>query len=291
VLGPSDWGWCAYFYSASDGCGPGADRAAHGGMDLAPWYLARMRAYAAAHGGRRVLDYFDEHYYPQAAGVALAGAGSAATQALRLRSTRSLWDPRYVDESWIGRDVKAAPIALIPRMRAWAARSYPGTRLAITEYNFGGLESLNGALTQADVLGIFGREGLGLAALWGAPTAGQPGTFAFRLYRNYDGRGHAFGSTSVRAASTDQGRLAVYAALRPSDKALTVVVINKSGRALTSRLRLAHARLRSTSVARWSYSAADLHRIVRRPTVRATSTGLTATFPASSATVLVLLPR
>ena len=288
VLGPGDWGWCAWFYSAADGCSPGADRAAHGGLDLAPWYLAQMRAYANAHGGRRVLDLLDEHYYPQASGVALSTAGSAATQALRLRSTRSLWDPRYVDESWIGRDVGAPPIALIPRMRAWAATYYPGTRLAITEYNFGGLESLNGALTQADVLGIFGREGLALAALWGAPGPGQPGTFAFRLYRNYDGRGHGFGGTSVRAVSADQGRLSVYAARRASDSSLTVVVINKTARALTSRVRLAHVRLRSTAVARWTYSAADLHRIVRRSNVAATSTGLITTFPANSATMLVL---
>lgn len=34
TLGPVLWGWCAYFYSAADGCGPGADRAAHSNMDF-----------------------------------------------------------------------------------------------------------------------------------------------------------------------------------------------------------------------------------------------------------------
>jgi hypothetical protein len=91
TLGPSDWGWCAYFYSAPDGCSAGADHAAHGNRDFAPWYLAQLRA-ASQSAGRRLLDYFDEHYYPQS-GVALRDAGDASMRALRLRSTRSLWDP------------------------------------------------------------------------------------------------------------------------------------------------------------------------------------------------------
>ena len=93
---------------------------------------------------------------------------------LRLRSTRSLWDPTYADESWIA-DVQDGPyVRLIPRMRDWVNANYPGTKLAVTEYNWGGLESINGALAQADVLGIFGREGLDLATIWGPPSTGQP---------------------------------------------------------------------------------------------------------------------
>ncbi len=70
VLGPADWGWCAYFFSAADGCSPGADRAAHGEMDFLPWYLQQAKAWEVAHGVR-ILDYLDVHYYPQAGGVAL----------------------------------------------------------------------------------------------------------------------------------------------------------------------------------------------------------------------------
>ena len=39
VLGPSDWGWCAYFFSAADGCNDGSDRASHGDVDFAAYYL------------------------------------------------------------------------------------------------------------------------------------------------------------------------------------------------------------------------------------------------------------
>jgi hypothetical protein len=289
TLGPSDWGWCAYFYSAADpgGCGPGPDRTAHGDTPLAQWWLAQMKAYADAHGGKRLLDYFDEHYYPQEAGVALSPAGSAATQALRLRSTRSLWDPTYVDESWIGTDVGAPPIRLIRQMRTWVQAAYPGTKLAITEYNFGGLESMNGALAQADVLGIFGREGLSLATLWAPPTSSQPGAFAFRMYRNYDGLGRGFGDTGVLASSANQGKLAVYAAQRTADGALTVMVVNKTAQALTSTLTI-NGTTGLTTAGRYQYSGANLSAIVHEPSVAVSNGAVSATYPANSITLFVV---
>ncbi len=300
VLGPGDWGWCAYFYSAADpgGCSDGQDRQAHGDQAFAPWYLAQMAAYQRANGVR-LLDYFDEHYYPQS-GVALRDAGNAALQALRLRSTRSLWDPTYKDESWIS-DLAQGGVAvkLIPQMRAWIAAQYPGTKPSITEYNFGGLESINGALAEADVLGIFGRENLALATLWGAGTANQPWAFAFRMFRNYDGHGSAFGSTSVRARSFDsaqpsrpnggQDRLAVYAAERTGDHALTVMVINKTGSALTSRLSIKGFSAAGQAQV-WRYSAADLGRIARGANATVAGASVSATYPPNSITLLVI-PR
>ena len=128
----------------------------------------------------------------------------------------------------------------IPRMHQWVTDNYPGTKLAISEYNWGGLEFINGALAQADVLGIFGRGGLDLATLWSPPDITQPGMFAFRMYRNYDGQGHTFGDISLQSASADQDKLAIYAAERASDGALTLMAINKTAQPLTSSLSLAH---------------------------------------------------
>ena len=90
-----------------------------------------------------------------------------------------------------------------------------GTKTAITEYNWGALDSINGALAQADVLGIFGRERLDLATLWGPTKASDPWAYAFRMYRNYNGHGGQFGTTSVRAVSADPSRLAVIALTTP----------------------------------------------------------------------------
>ena len=187
VLGPAVWGWCAYFFSGADGCSPGADRAAHGGEDFLPWYLDQAKAWEAAHG-RRLLDYLDVHYYPQASGVALTSDESNATSALRLRTLKSLYDPSYVDESWIGTAVGQA-VYLIPRMKAWIAAHYPGTRLAISEYNWGSDDGISGALAQAEALAIFGREGVDLATRWVAPADFSKTEDAFLLYLNYDGAG------------------------------------------------------------------------------------------------------
>ena len=65
---------------------------------------------------------------------------------------------------------------------------------------------MNGALAQADVLGIFGREQLGLATLWGAGRATDPWAYAFRMYRNYDGHGAGSGPPRCgRPAATRAG--------------------------------------------------------------------------------------
>jgi hypothetical protein len=284
TLGPVVWGWCAYFYSAADGCSPGSDRASHGNLDFIEWYLQQMRSYEQTHGVR-ILDYVDVHVYPQVNGVFSDSPGSTSLQATRLRSTRQLWDPAYIDESWIGQAVY-----LIPRMKQWVAADYPGTKLAITEYNWGALGYMNGALAQADILGIFGREGLDLATLWGPPDdVNAPGIFAFRMYRNYDGLGGSFGDTSLQAASTDQEKLAVYAARRSSDGALTLMVINKTGQVLTSELSLANFSPASTARV-YRYSSADLAAILHESDQAVTSAGFTATYPANSITLVILPP-
>jgi hypothetical protein len=243
-----------------------------------------MKSYQDAHGVR-ILDYLDVHNYPQANGVSLSPAGSPAVQALRLRSTRSLWDPTYTDESWIGQ-----PVYLIPRMKQWVTNNYTGTKLAITEYNWGALDHINGAIAQADVLGIFGREGLDLATLWGPPdTTNAPGIFAFRMYRNYDGQGSAFGETSISATSADQDKLAIYAAQRGQDRALTLMIINKTGQALTSTLTLTN--FQPAAIAQvYRYSAANLAAVVHGPNQVVIAGGFTAVFPANSITLFILSP-
>src|SRR5205085_9101147 len=100
------------------------------------------------------VDVLDIHYYPQGTNIALSEDESAGTAALRLRSTRSLWDPTYIDESWIGSVVK-----LVPRMKDIIARKAPGTKLAITEWNWGDGAGVSAGLATAEVLALFGREG------------------------------------------------------------------------------------------------------------------------------------
>ena len=91
------------------------------------------------------------HYYPQ--GGEFGNDVSTDMQLRRNRSTRSLWDPTYKDETWINDYVK-----LIPRIKEWVSSYYPGTLTGLTEYNWGAEDHINGATAQADVLGIMGRR-------------------------------------------------------------------------------------------------------------------------------------
>jgi len=288
TMGPVGYGWCEYFFSEVDECKlTGTDYLAHNSTAFVEWYLQQMKAYQDAHGVR-ILDYLDEHYYPAANGVVLSPAGDITTQKLRLRSTRSLWDPNYVDESWIAQTGDPV-VRLIPRMRKWISKNYPGTKLAITEYNWGALDHINGALAQADVLGIFGRERVDLAALWDPPSSlTAPGIFAFRMFRNYDGRGNAFGGTTVYSSSNDQDRVAIYGAIR-KDRKLTLMVINKTEKGISHKIELIGFSPAATAQV-YRYSAANLGKIVHRPNQPVTASGFTATFPANSISLFVVPP-
>ena len=292
VSGPVLSGWDSFFYSAVDWLSGWntapyqywdnpVDRNAHGGLAFLDWYLQQMRNYESQNG-TRILDYLDLHAYVLPDGLSFQPAGDAATQALRLESTRVLWDPNYQFSST---DIQE-PVRLIPRMHDWVDNNYPGTKLAITEYNWGALEDINGALAQADVLGIFGREALDLATMWGPPTPDQPAAFAFRMYRSYDGMGGAFGETSVQASSTSQDQLSVYAARR-SDSALTLMVINKTAGDFTSSVSLANFRPAPQAQV-WTYSAANLQAIVHGTDLPVSPSGFKTTFPANSITLLLV---
>jgi len=274
TLGFSEWGWPNYFCSAadeiSDGCSASdPDRAAHGGKPLVEWFLEQMRGYEQANG-KRLLDYLDLHYYAQ---------GGSSTEV-----TRSLWDPSYPDPSWI-----ADRIELLPRMRRWVADRYPGTKLALSEYDLSVGDETTRVLIQADALGIFAREGLDLATRWSAPAAGDAQADAWRLYRNFDGAGGRFGDTWVRSTSAHQGSLAVYGAQRSADGALTIAVINKSAASLTSTLSLAGATPAGPAKGyRWVAAGSGLTATADQAVG---ATGFEATYPGRSMTLLVVPTR
>jgi hypothetical protein len=163
---------------------------------------------------------FTVHYYPQSG--EFSSSTAANIQLLRNRSTRSLWDPTYVDQSWIG-----SVVQLIPRLKSWVAQNYPGLQTGLTEYSWGGDSSIGGATAQADLWGIFGREGLDLAARWVMPTTGTPTYNVMKLIRNYDGAKSGFGDISVGDTVPNPDDLSSFAAQRTADGALTVLVVNK----------------------------------------------------------------
>src|SRR5271168_2190009 len=176
---------------------------------------------------------------------------------------------------------------LIPRFQSWIQTYYPGTKLSISEYSFAsGTNPLVDMLTETDVLGIYGRQSLDFANMWNVPAPTAPLAYSFRIYRNYDGAGGQFGDTAVNSMSTDQSQLSVYGALRSSDGALTVVVINKTTAAIQTGLTLANFNAAS-SAAVYTYSNANLNQIVAGTPVTVASNAVNYTFPAYSVSVFV----
>jgi hypothetical protein len=236
ILGPVVSGWTSLQFSAldrgTDNFATHADRQAHGDVPFLKWWLQQIAQHDKALG-KRTLDYLDVHYYPQAQNVALSGGADPETQARRIRSVRGLYDPTYIDESWINQ-----PVDLIPMLKAWVDKSYPGTGIAITEYNFGGEKDASGAVALAEVLGIFGREGVSMANYWAYPPPNTPSSAAFRLYRNFDGHGATFGDLSVPVSSARR-QVAAYASRHSDGGEIDVVLANESlTQAATVQLQL-----------------------------------------------------
>jgi len=326
VSGPVMDFWWDYFYSKKDvesgwGTGPcyepwsnPVDRSAHNGTPFIEYYLQQFAAYEAKNKVR-LLDYLDLHTYfapdyPGGSGnsVAFTTAGDTGAQQARLNSTRVFWDPTYTDPNYTQPNYTtdsnytancSPPVQapqLIPMMQKWVTAEYPGTKLAIDEYNWGGMEAISGALAQADILGIFGSYGLDLGAMWPTtnPSLQMPGMMAFAMYRNYDGDNSTFGDRSLASTSANQGALSVYGALRTSDNAVTVMVINKTYGTLTDTLSIGNVKSTGTALA-YLYSNANLAAIVAQPNVMvippvkgSTSSTLSTTFPEQSITLLVV---
>ncbi|MEO8880032.1 MAG: glycoside hydrolase family 44 protein [Gemmatimonadaceae bacterium] len=275
VAGPEDFGWAVYVGNPS----------VNGGLYNAVYYLQQMKAYEQVHG-TRILDYFTEHWYPSPPGVIdfSQNPGTVDVQAARLRSTRTFWDSTYREENWIGQYYP--PVQLIPTFHKWVNENYPGTKIGITEYNWGGQKSVNGALAQADIFGIFGREALDIATLWGPPDRTWPAANAFRIYRNYDGAGAKYGDTWVKTTSSDQARVAMYSSLRTSDGALTIMVINKSATAQSAHVGLAHF-TPAGKASVYTFSGANTA-IVKGADVWVRPGGVALSFPPSSITLVVV---
>jgi len=289
LAGPEEWGWPGYLYSGYDWQWAGAhndynaahfpDRAANGGSDYGPWLLNQMRQFELTNGVR-LLDLFTLHIYPQGANQ-FGNDVSTATQLGRNRSTRALWDPGYVDQSWIGSVIK-----LVPRMRDWVATYYPGTKTGVTEYNWGAENHINGATAQADILGIFGREGLDLATRWTTPSSSTPTFKAMKMYRNYDGNKSTFGDTSVYAGGPNPDSISIFAALRSGDGAMTIMAINKQ-LASNAPVNITVTNFVAQGAAQvWQLTSANV--IARQSDLAITGNTLSNTLPAQSITLFLI---
>jgi hypothetical protein len=205
-------------------------------------FLGEMRKRSET-AGQRLIDVLGIHWYPEDKGDSRINSGSVADGGTakdieaRLQAPRSLWDSSYLENSWITGMTGNKPVHILTRTLKSVDTAWPGTRLALTEYNYGGENHWSGGLALADALGVFGKLDLEAANLH---TAFSPRLApAFRLYRNFDGKGNGFGDTHVPVDNPDSTVFSTYASLDSKNpKLLHVVAINKSALAQSVTIAL-----------------------------------------------------
>jgi len=264
-----------------------APDAAGKGMFL-DYYLTQLKA-ASTTAGKRLIDYLDVHWYSEATGDGQRVLGDVSTPAMaaaRVQAPRSLWDSTFIEKSWIT-DGSGAPISLIPWLNGLIANDYPGTKLAISEWSFGGGNDVSGAIAAADALGIFGVQGVGLAAYVSSSASDQFVSAAFNAFRNYDGAGAGFGDTSVGATTNSVAFAPVYASVDSADPDRVVVIaINRSDSALPTTLNVDHtASYVSAQVYQLTSASAAL--VAASPATATSANTFNLSLPAFSISVIV----
>jgi fibronectin type 3 domain-containing protein len=295
IVGFEEWSWWAMYFSGFDQAnGSGAsnsDYNTHNHTYYYPWLLQQLYAYKQQ-TGVQLLDVLTVHCYN-----ALPGGNddSPSGQQARNSETRILWDPTFQDPSWYGDiGINGRVVNWIPTLKAMVNQYHPGLQTGCTEYNWGDEANLNGATTQADVLGIYGREGLDLATRWTVAknTGTTPTTYyvtylASQIYRNYDGNHSTFGDVSISAATANPDNLSAFAATRSSDGALTVMVINKQQGSTPVTVSLANFASTGTAQA-WQINSASQTSIARLSDVTVANNAITTTVPSQSITLFVI---
>lgn len=223
IFGPVNYGW--YGFMALQGAPD------QNGRNFLDFYLTGMKA-AEAQAGKRLLDVLDVHWYPEATGdnVRITSDGDTIGMSeARIQSTRSLWDSSYIENSWITQSQGNSPVRLLPMIFDRINSKYPGTRLSITEYNYGGSNAISGAIAQADALGLFGRNGVFAAANWGLYSGAKAQLAGFKAFIDFDRAGAQFGDLGLFVTGDNAAENSVYAAVDALNKSrLTIVVINKT---------------------------------------------------------------
>ncbi|MET3210935.1 UNVERIFIED_CONTAM: hypothetical protein ABIC26_003898 [Paenibacillus sp. PvR008] len=195
------------------------------------YYLDQMRLSSQAEG-KRLLDVFDVHWYPEAMGGGIRitnEVGNDETKKARMQAPRTLWDSTYKEDSWIAQ-WNSEFLPLLPRLKQSVDKYYPGTKLALTEYSYGGENDISGGIAMTDVLGILGKNDVYMANYWKLKDgANNYVSAAYKLYRNYDGKSSTFGDISVNAQTSDIVNSSVHASVTDASyKELHLVVMNKS---------------------------------------------------------------
>lgn len=228
IFGPVLYGFNAY-YNFQDAADWDSVRTGNSYQWFIDYYLDELKK-AEMSSGKRLLDVLDIHWYPEAKGdnrITENNANTTADKLARMQAPRTLWDDTYQENSWIGQWF-GAYLPLIPKLKESINQFYPGTKLAFTEFSYGGENDITGAIAMADVLGIFGKYDVYLGTYWQLDSPSNYISAAYKMYRNYDGNNSCFGDYSLTSETSDFVNTSVYGSIDNSGNNIHLIVINKN---------------------------------------------------------------
>ena len=255
IFGPVSYGWEGYT-SLQEAPDSGADG------DFLTYYLNQMAAASQA-AGIRLVDALDLHWYSEVTinGILITNADSGysgstltALQAARVQAPRSLWDPTYVENSWITADsTNGQAIQLLPREQAKInATAAPLTAASTRPTRFPSASTTTAAATTSPAASprptcwaFSGSRACSPPTSGSSTATSRTSAAASRCIGTTTARAAAFGDISI---STTAGNLAnassasVYASDYSTNSArMTLVAINKTTGNLTEQLALPNA--------------------------------------------------
>ncbi|MBE6849699.1 MAG: glycoside hydrolase [Ruminococcus sp.] len=290
IFGPALFGYSAYVNLADDENSDEWEtlKAENNYRWYIDCYLDQMKK-ASDEAGVRLLDVLDIHYYTEMTGDCrvnqCTNSSHVACAEARMQSVRSLYEEGFVENSWIGQWF-SQDLPILPIVQASIDKYYPGTKLAITEYDFGG-DNVSGAIAQAEALGCFADAEVYLATKWGCNNYQAS---AINLYTNYDGKGSAFGDMLLPTKTDDVALSSAYASIKGDDQStVTAMITNKDMKNAENaviNLKNADTEYKAAAVYAISGDSADIHLL--KIVTDITDNVLNVELPAYSASMVVI---
>jgi hypothetical protein len=246
IAGPALWGWTAYVHSSGDldyreehGLGWDQSENLPDYKKFGPFARDFMRRCAEykKKTGKDLIDIFVFHGYPMTPKLDW-GNQAAFThptpelQEFRVRDVRKFWDESYRDpDTWMGKESWAnGNVAYVPLMRRWMKEAGWDVPIAIGEYDYTGPEGgveISAAVAQAESFTAFARAQVSYAMYWADPRKHGPAYFAFKMFRNPDGKRTAVGDHFTVAEVSDPNSVGVYVFKDTQRNVASFVITNK----------------------------------------------------------------
>lgn len=273
IAGPALWGWTAYSHSSGDmqyreehGLGWQETDKFPDYKKYGPFALDFMRRCAEykKKTGRDLIDVFVFHGYPNTPKLGWDNKEqfknpTPELQEFRVRDVRKFWDESYRDpDTWMGKESWSnGNVAYIPLMRRWMKEAGWSAPIAIGEYDYSGPEGgeeISAAVAQAESLAAFARSELNYAIYWADPRKHGPVYFAFKMYRNPDGKRTAVGDRFVVGQVSDADSASVYAFKDEKRKVVSFMILNKRAKKGARVALELSAAVPAQKAARYEYS-------------------------------------